>query len=288
MIPFLVVERQWRSSNASELSWEQEIAPISDVLCFSRQDFVLWRSLLSIPFRSNHNTYSIGLINRLSPGPFACCDPAKLRKKASISLCLRRFQIIRSSRIKNCNFPQTLSSDFCPNPRILFSLFLSPLVHRLSQRRKTEAKTKAMPNRYADLTPLFPIFNSSCPRKTATNWREIVRPPETSMKLLHSVLVFSKTVYLLFSLFLSPLVHRHSQERKTPHKPKHYQKTDTRIPPLLSVVFQFSLLKEKKQTTDNCREAILRPAPPDDFGAAKNGQWVSPPFFLVSCLFRVV
>jgi hypothetical protein len=48
------------------------------------------------------------------------------------------------------------------------------------------------------------------------------------------------------------------------------------------------LLKEKKQTTDNCREAILRPAPPDDFGAAKNGQWVSPPFFLVSCLFRVV
>ncbi len=48
-------------------------------------------------------------------------------------------------------------------------------------------------------------------------------------------------------MFLSPLVHHHSPERKTPQKPKHCQKTDTRIPLLLSVVFQFSLLKNKKK-----------------------------------------
>ncbi len=48
-------------------------------------------------------------------------------------------------------------------------------------------------------------------------------------------------------MFLSPLIHRHSPERKTPQKPKHCQKTGTRIPLLLSVIFQFSFLKDKKK-----------------------------------------
>jgi hypothetical protein len=94
---------------------------------------------------------------------------------------------------------QTLSSDFCPNPRILFSLFLSPLVHRLSQRRKTEAKTKAMPNRYADLTPLFlPKKNSNKlkrDRQTSRNKYEVFALDSS---------FFQNRVFTLLSVSISP------------------------------------------------------------------------------------
>jgi hypothetical protein len=116
---------------------------------------------------------------------------------------------------------QTLSSDFRPNPRILlFSLFLSPLVHRLSQRRKTEAKTKAMPNRYANLTPLFPIFNSSCPRKESN---ELKRDRQTSRNKYEVFALgsgfFQNRVFTLLSVSISPRTSPISG-KKNPAKPK--------------------------------------------------------------------
>jgi hypothetical protein len=115
---------------------------------------------------------------------------------------------------------QTLSSDFRPNPRILFSLFLSPLVHRLSQRRKTEAKTKAMPNRYANLTPLFPIFNSSCPRKESN---ELKRDRQTSRNKYEVFALgsgfFQNRVLTLLSVSISPRTSPISG-KKNPTKPK--------------------------------------------------------------------